>query len=92
MDNIAKTDDNRYTKDVAMLKRIKETTKLSATPLKPSDFGQEQSNVNFFYNVNSSKHYMYTKKYESLDKAKNALQTKDNVAYNAKMSIVKIEN
>jgi hypothetical protein len=51
-----------------------------------------QSNVNFFYNVNSSKYYIYTKKYDSLDEATNALQAKDNASYNSKMSIVKIEN
>jgi hypothetical protein len=43
---ISETDDTRYAKDVEVLKRIKETTQLSATPLKAAfDFGQEQSNI-----------------------------------------------
>jgi type IX secretion system PorP/SprF family membrane protein len=129
------TVDNKFAEDVATLKRIKETTPLSATPLKVSDFnfGEDQANiqivkniknaetgyyltlavhndvakrdeflrkvvasgrsdVNFFYDVNTSKYYIYYMKFDSLEQATSELKSKGNQAYNAKMSIVKIEN
>jgi type IX secretion system PorP/SprF family membrane protein len=128
-------DQGRYLQDVAALKRIKETTRPSATPLKATDFdyGEEQSNmqivknvknvqsgyyliiavhgevakrdnfltkvvaagqsdVNFFYNVSASKYYIYYNKFENLQEATKALESKGSKAYNGKMSIVKIEN
>ena len=128
-------DQGRYLQDVAALKRIKETTKPSAIPLKATDFdyGEEQSNmqiikkvqnvqsgfyliiavhgevakrdnfltkvvaagqsdVNFFYNVSASKYYIYYNKFENLQEATKALESKGSKAYNGKMSIVKIEN
>ena len=47
--------DDKYTQDVATLKRIKETTSLSATPLKPADFdfGAEQLNTQILKNINN---------------------------------------
>jgi len=50
------------------------------------------SNVNFFFDVNTSKYYIYAEKYDSIGEASNALQAKGTKPYNAKMSIVKIEN
>ena len=50
------------------------------------------SNVNFFFDVNTSKYYIYAEKYDSIGDATNALQAKGTKPYNAKMSIVKIEN
>ncbi|OOG73204.1 type IX secretion system membrane protein PorP/SprF [Flavobacterium sp. A45] len=45
-------DQDRYTQDLATLKRIKETTKVSTTPLKPEDFdfGESQSNMQIIKN------------------------------------------
>ncbi len=51
-----------------------------------------QSNINFFYNVSSSKYYIYYDKYDDLQEASKALETKGSKPYNGKMSIVKIEN
>ena len=51
-----------------------------------------QSNIDFFYDVNTSKYYIYYQKFNTIDEAKNALKNKDNKLYNAKVSIVKIEN
>ncbi|GEL10479.1 type IX secretion system membrane protein, PorP/SprF family [Flavobacterium glycines] len=51
-----------------------------------------QSNVDFFYDVNTSKYFIYYQKFDTIDEAKNALKNKDNKLYNAKLSIVKIEN
>ena len=47
--------DDKYTQDVATLKRIKETTSLSTTPLKPADFdfGAEQLNTQILKNINN---------------------------------------
>ncbi|MEY8848990.1 PorP/SprF family type IX secretion system membrane protein [Psychroserpens sp. XS_ASV72] len=50
-----------------------------------------ESNVNFFYDVNTSKYYIYSKKYESIDMANEALNNR-NKSYNEKVSLVKIEN
>ncbi len=128
-------DQGRYAQDVAALKRIKETTKLSSTPLKASDFdfGEDQSNmqiikniknsdngyyliiavhnsvekrdeflrkavaagctdVNFFYNVTTSKYYIYYDKFDGLPEATKALEAKGSKPYNGKMAIVKVEN
>ncbi|PWA11583.1 PorP/SprF family type IX secretion system membrane protein [Flavobacterium laiguense] len=127
-------DQDRYVQDLATLKRIKETTKVSSTPLKAEDFdfGDSQSNmqiiknnknvetgyyvilavhsdvqkrdtfvgktvaagqkeVNFFYDANSSKYFIYDAKFDNLEEATQALETKGNKPYNGKMVIVKIE-
>ena len=46
-------DDGRYLEDVAALKRIKETTKVSAAPVKSEDFdyGEEQANMQIKKNI-----------------------------------------
>ncbi|MDR7369843.1 PorP/SprF family type IX secretion system membrane protein [Flavobacterium aquidurense] len=128
-------DQGRYTQDLAALKRIKETTKLSSTPLTASDFdfGEDQSNmqiikniknsdngyymiiavhssvqkrdefltkavaagrsdINFFYNIATSKYYIYYEKFDGLPEATKALEAKGNKPYNGKMAIVKVEN
>jgi hypothetical protein len=51
-----------------------------------------QSNINFFYDVNTSKYFIYYEKFDFIGEANNALKTKGNKPYNGKMSIVKIEN
>ncbi|MFH6992279.1 PorP/SprF family type IX secretion system membrane protein [Flavobacterium sp. FlaQc-48] len=51
-----------------------------------------QSDVNFFYDVNSSKYYIFYDKYDNLQEAMNALELKGNKPYNKKMFIVKVEN
>ena len=128
-------DQGRYAQDVAALKRIKETTKISNTPLTANDFdfGEEQSNmqiikniknsdsgyylilavhnsvqkrdefltkavaagrtdINFFYNVTTSKYYIYYEKFDGLQEATKALEAKGNKSYNGRMAIVKVEN
>jgi len=127
-------DQDRFAQDAATLKRIKETTKVSAVPLTTSDFdfGDSQANmqimknvknvqigyylilavhsdaqkrdafvtktvasgqkeVNFFYDSNSSKYYIYDETFDNLEEATQALQAKGNKAYNSKMVIVKID-
>ena len=51
-----------------------------------------QSDINFFYDVNSSKYFIYYEKFDDIVSANKALQSKGNEPYNSKMSIVKIEN
>lgn len=51
-----------------------------------------RTNVDFFYDVNTSKYYIYYEKYESIEEANEALKLKGNRPYNTKMSLVKIEN
>jgi type IX secretion system PorP/SprF family membrane protein len=51
-----------------------------------------QSNINFFYDVNTSKYFIYYDKFDNIEEAKKALQTKGSTPYNGKMSIAKIEN
>ena len=50
---VSLNDQDRYSQDVATLKRIKETTKLSSTPLKAEDFdfGESQSNMQIIKNI-----------------------------------------
>ena len=49
-----------------------------------------QADINFFYDVNTSKYYIYYEKFYSIDEARRAIQTIDKKPYNSKMSIVKI--
>jgi hypothetical protein len=49
-------------------------------------------NVDFFYDVNTSKYYIYSKKLSTIDEANNAIKNKSNKPYNNNMSLVKIEN
>ncbi|PNQ72337.1 hypothetical protein C1T31_12370 [Hanstruepera neustonica] len=51
-----------------------------------------QKNINFFYDVNTSKYYIYHEKFDSIDQANQAQQSKGSQPYNDKISIVKIEN
>ena len=86
-------DQGRYAQDVAALKRIKETTKISNTPLKASDFdfGEEQSNMQIIKNIKNSDsgyylilavHNSVQKRDEFLAKAVAAGRTDINFFYN----------
>jgi type IX secretion system PorP/SprF family membrane protein len=131
---VSSNDQDRLAQDMATLKRIKETTKVSSVPLKAQDFdfgdnqanmqiiknnkniesgyymilavhtdvakrdafvtktvAAGQSNVNFFYDVNSSKYFIYTDKFDNIQEATEALSNKGDKPYNGKMVIVKIE-
>jgi type IX secretion system PorP/SprF family membrane protein len=50
-----------------------------------------QSNVDFFYDVKSGKYFIYYDKFDSIEEAKKALQSKGDKPFNGKMSMVKIE-
>ncbi|WP_100611460.1 PorP/SprF family type IX secretion system membrane protein [Confluentibacter lentus] len=51
-----------------------------------------QNNVDFFYDVNTSKYYIYYQKFDTIEAANNALKSTSNEPYNRKMSVIKIEN
>ena len=51
-----------------------------------------EKNINFFYDANSSKYFIYYDSFETIEAAKKALHSKGSLPYNGKMSIVKIEN
>lgn len=51
-----------------------------------------QKDINFFYDVNTSKYYIYHQKFSSVEEASKALNSIENRAYNAKVSIIKAEN
>ena len=51
-----------------------------------------QKNINFFYDVTTSKYYIYYEKFDDIETAINAMETKEKTPYNKKMSLVKIEN
>ncbi|MNF91860.1 hypothetical protein D3C87_1254710 [compost metagenome] len=51
-----------------------------------------RSDVNFFYNIATSKYYIYYEKFDGLSEATKALEAKGNKPYNGKMAIVKVEN
>ena len=48
--------------------------------------------VDFFYDMKNSKYYIYLSKFNSIEQANGAVEAKPNKPYNARMSIVKIEN
>ncbi|HMB99573.1 MAG TPA: PorP/SprF family type IX secretion system membrane protein [Flavobacteriaceae bacterium] len=50
-----------------------------------------QENIDFFFDVNTSKYYIYYEKFDSLNTANQALQAKGSQPYNNNMSMVKIE-
>ena len=129
-------DQERYSKDRATLKNLKETVPLSNTTLIVTDFdfGEERNSniqilknvlnietgyylvlaihsdlkkrnefltqvlasgyndVDFFFDVATSKYYIYSKKFDSLKQANDAIYNKENKAFNEKISIIKIEN
>ena len=51
-----------------------------------------RANVDFFYDFNTSKYYIYYSKFDSISAANKAMEDKGNRPYNVKMSLVKIEN
>ncbi len=51
-----------------------------------------QAKVNFFYDANSSKYFIYYDSFDTIEAAKQALNARGSLPYNGKMSIVKIEN
>ena len=51
-----------------------------------------QTNINFFYDVNTSKYFIYYEKFNSIEEAVKVLKSKGSKPYNSKMSVVKIEN
>ncbi|MEJ2112977.1 MAG: PorP/SprF family type IX secretion system membrane protein [Flavobacteriaceae bacterium] len=51
-----------------------------------------ESNIDFFFDVNTSKYYIYYKKSDSLDSVNQTLQSKGSKPYNSNMSVVKIED
>ena len=51
-----------------------------------------QINIDFFFDVNTGKYYIFTKKYDSLEESSIALEAKGNKPFNGKMFVVKIEN
>ncbi len=51
-----------------------------------------QYDINFFYDVNSSKYFIYYEKFDSVSEANKALESRGSKSYNANMSIIKIEN
>ena len=50
------------------------------------------SEIDFFYDVNTSKYYIYSKTFETIEQANQQLADKDNQPYTKNMSLVKIEN
>ena len=51
-----------------------------------------RTDIDFFYDVNTSRYYIYYKKSDSIESANESVKQKDNKPYNNSMSIVKIEN
>lgn len=51
-----------------------------------------RQNVDFFYDVNTSKYYIYYEKYDGIEAANRALEEKGDQPYNKNVSLIKIEN
>ena len=50
-----------------------------------------RTDVDYFYDVNTSKYYIYYDKFEDIGEANRAMASKGNRPYNTKMTLVKIE-
>ena len=51
-----------------------------------------RADVDFFFDVNTSKYYIYYDKFGSINEANRALSSKEEEPYNSNMTLVKIEN
>ena len=51
-----------------------------------------QANIDFFFDVTTSKYYIYYQKFNDINSARNAMELEGSKPYNSKMSMVKIEN
>ncbi|BAO77316.1 TolA protein [Winogradskyella sp. PG-2] len=51
-----------------------------------------RTDMDFFYDITTSKYYIYYDKFNSIEQANEAMKSKGNRPYNIKMSLVKIEN
>ncbi|UFH36281.1 PorP/SprF family type IX secretion system membrane protein [Flavobacterium acetivorans] len=51
-----------------------------------------ERNINFFYDVNTSKYFIYDTKFDSIEEAKKALESSGSKPYNGKMVMVRVEN
>ncbi|NJX15588.1 PorP/SprF family type IX secretion system membrane protein [Tamlana crocina] len=50
-----------------------------------------RTDINFFFDVNTSKYYIYYEKFDDVNRARLAIENKGTEPYNSKMSMVKIE-
>ena len=55
-------------------------------------YASGRADVDFFYDVNTSKYYIYYDKFDYIEAANEALKLKGTKPYNVNMSLVKIEN
>ena len=51
-----------------------------------------RKDVDYFYDVNTSKYFIYIDKFFSINEANQGMESKGNRPYNKKLSLVKIEN
>jgi hypothetical protein len=51
-----------------------------------------RTDVDFFFDVSTSKYYIYYQKFDTIEEANEALKSKGNRPFNEKMSLTKIEN
>ncbi|MFD1162098.1 PorP/SprF family type IX secretion system membrane protein [Hwangdonia seohaensis] len=51
-----------------------------------------QANIDFFFDVNTSKYYIYYQKFDDIESARNAMSLKGSEPYNQNMFMVKVEN
>ena len=51
-----------------------------------------RSDIDFFFDVNTNKYYIYYKKFDDIESANRAMQSNGNEPYNSNLSTVKIEN
>ena len=51
-----------------------------------------RADVDFFFDVNTSKYHIYYDKFGSINEANRALSSKENKPYNSKMTLIKVEN
>ena len=50
-----------------------------------------ETNIDFFYDVSTGSYFIYTKRYDEISEADNAMKAKGSKPYNGKMVVIKIE-
>lgn len=50
------------------------------------------TDIDYFYDVNTNKYFIYSKRYDDVNAASNAVDSKSDEPYNSQMTIVNIEN
>jgi type IX secretion system PorP/SprF family membrane protein len=84
--------DVKYTEDGFYLVLAIHSNKEKRDEFLKAVMASGNKDVSFFYDVNTSKYYIYSTRFNSLSEANKAMTNADSKAFNENMSMIKIEN